>query len=1178
MGKTSFWVFNKSQDVVVPGAASAEPHGQNVAAVPNDSIPEASAVGQTAITDFFSPRPSGSSVNVPVFDGVQSECVVGVHAFDPTRRVFAIPPFISPCPSVRLAEVPSVFHVQSDCHIENYLDHTSPLFERDVSKLSRMTPSAKPESSVTRTSSHNKSVSDSSDDGTLLGSAAQRSESSFPASPQIAKEEVASDNFCSSSEFATSELVGTSLVEDAKTEDTKPDIENTNTTSDEERTLGNANTETDRKSETRNLKLVHELAMEKMKEKLHQKDEVAKSATKFAEGAAAKLAAVLAKHPDAGADSMEVYQLTKRRDGLLKELESSRDKISDLTRSVQETREQMATALTQRDDTRTALAAAKAESTSAKAETAEAYALGNQLSNMTDIAKKELKSSNDTIDAILKGKGHEVIKGQNRLITFLRVENEDFEQQLHASSLENMSLRKSLKEGAKAAANDVAKNRQLVSSYKKEVQSCNTRILELEAKKLEFEIALQAGTGFVALAILLRDREQTIAGLTARVEEVAILHQKEIKYENHVIEIQTDLQFMYQANDRLVQEVSELKEEVKREKLDNESLQAKLKLFDSKALLMSRYNNICNKHAILNILMKEKLTLQKGCTVLQKQYATLVQRQQSKQDLRVLIYDLLHRIIRLSHALTSRGAYPFNAGYADIANRVFLVAQVDEEDVFAEANTDGGEHEFDTEWIGEDLDDVEEEDSCNEEHGKDRGDDGGNKDHDNVDEASGGSQEDNRGAPGERATPNDGDTPGEISEYNNGGSQGCENAGVITDNKEVGSTSKSSSGKCPVSSAPTPLAEEVETSTAVAGDLKEVPKSPETFNGKDRSVLDPSKGQNVAILPMVDNTSDNTDTELLSLPDMDNTHVDDVEYSNRAKKQARSMPPETLKASKAAGATSPSTAAKGNSQDIWKGISFAIAENKPFSFTATPAADLETKPNEKSPIFKSFLASEPAKAETPVSEHSEAKKGSGFRNAQQKVAPATTEKAGLPSQIQGFNFGEMGGPVSFTSSSPSFPFGVTDPASTGMFSFSGQNSPPATIQAKEKASEEGVLKDETFKVDASNDGALKDEVTKEEAPEKKTATEETPREEVSESDRPEVESPREKKQKQKMKEENAPKEGEIPEDAPAPSEPSRNQRRAAKKQQKEAKKKAEKEAKTANAQASKRVQQAMMMR
>ncbi|KAF6223712.1 hypothetical protein HO133_000555 [Letharia lupina] len=141
----------------------------------------------------------------------------------------------------------------------------------------------------------------------------------------------------------------------------------------------------------------------------------------------------------------------------------------------------------------------------------------------------------------------------------------------------------SLKGEAKAAEDGIAGYRQLLSRYKREVQSCNAKILEVEK-------ALQTGTGLVPLAVLLRDREKTIAELTPhltiRVEEVAHLHQMESKYENHVVEMGTDLQCMYDANDSLEQEVRKMKKEVKRVIRANDSLQQKVTLFESKTLLI----------------------------------------------------------------------------------------------------------------------------------------------------------------------------------------------------------------------------------------------------------------------------------------------------------------------------------------------------------------------------------------------------------------------------------------------------------------------------------------------------------------------------------------------------------------------------------------------------------------
>ena len=154
----------------------------------------------------------------------------------------------------------------------------------------------------------------------------------------------------------------------------------------------------------------------------------------------------------------------------------------------------------------------------------------------------------------------------------------------------------------------------------------------------------------------------------------------------------------------------------------------------------------------------------------------------------------------------------------------------------------------------------------------------------------------------------------------------------------------------------------------------------------------------------------------------------------------------------------------------------------------------------------------------------------------------------------------MGGPVSFTSSSPSV---STRPASTGMSSFAVQKSPPVIIQAKVKAFGNDGSEDESPKIDMS-----KTRTTKEQ---------ETPKE-MSEVGGHEDESPKKEKQEKQMPEEVSTPQEEISEDAPAPSKPNRNQRRAAKKQQEKDAKKADKESKTANVQTRRHVQQAMMMR
>ena len=101
----------------MPAATPAEPHGEQVAAVPDDTGAGVSAAKQRTITDFYSPCSSAS------------------HGSGETRRVLSTP-FITPHPSVRFSEVPVVFQVQSDCVAEDYFDPTHPLFEREVSQPS----------------------------------------------------------------------------------------------------------------------------------------------------------------------------------------------------------------------------------------------------------------------------------------------------------------------------------------------------------------------------------------------------------------------------------------------------------------------------------------------------------------------------------------------------------------------------------------------------------------------------------------------------------------------------------------------------------------------------------------------------------------------------------------------------------------------------------------------------------------------------------------------------------------------------------------------------------------------------------------------------------------------------------------------------------------------------------
>lgn len=603
----------------------------------------------------------------------------------------------------------------------------------------------------------------------------------------------------------------------------------------EERLAAKADKEADRESEMR---LSHEQAMKEMQERLNAKDMINDSLTRFAAKSAEKLAKNLADR-DAEGDSVTVHHLTTRRDALLEEVKASQAKVSELIRSKQKISEELATAVARREDTRVALATAEAETATAKSETAVAQTEAAEVMELVRLQTTEIMKRSDMIEALLAGKGHEVIKGQNRLITFLRAESEDYERGLHESSADN----KILKEAAEAAAVETAEYRLTISSYKEELQHCNVRISELEANKHELENALQNGTGFTTIATQLRDREKTATELstqlTARVEEVALLHQLEIIYQNHVLDLQTHLERMYHANQNLGHKVTEMEK---------------------------AYTSLQEEHA-------------SG----QKENAALKQRktesQRSEQELKVLVHDLLYRIVQLSLALAFRGAFPFNAAYQEILTRAELVAQVEGEDVYAEANVDSCEHKFDNEEIEQD----DEDDLYNEEYGVDPGDDHGNDGGDDG-EASGEGHDNNRGASGESETVDGRGTPDQDWEDASEGSQDCEDSSLTTNGKEVTSTSattsNSDSRKHCLPSAATASAENSQASVAVPADSEGLPDPSETFKAKCRSVLDPANSPNMTDTHIVDSTPVNDDTERLPVQDLENTYDDDVKYSN----------------------------------------------------------------------------------------------------------------------------------------------------------------------------------------------------------------------------------------------------------------------------------------------------------
>ena len=262
-----------------------------------------------------------------------------------------------------------------------------------------------------------------------------------------------------------------------------------------------------------------------------------------------------------------------------------------------------------------------------------------------------------------------------------------------------------------------------------------------------------------------------------------------------------------------------------------------------------------------------------------------------------------------------------------------------------------------------------------------------------------------------------------------------------------------------------------------------------------------------------------------------------------------------------------SNGGEGKSQDIWKDISFATAENNPFSF--------EAKSSDKASTTNLFQPSPPAQATTSSSENSHAEEGN---KATGEAAPSTTKATFFPSQPQAFNFGGSTGPVSFTGSSSSLPARAVQPASTGIFSFSGQNPVSITSHIKEKVVEDDVARDESPKGDTSKMVANKEGGAVEETPEVRTAVEGTLE---SEGPRDEARQGQKKLEgtmlaKDTVEEESTTQE-ETPPNTPAPSPLTRKQKRAAQKQQKKAASKAKNEARNAGVQARRQVQKALLM-
>lgn len=312
--------------------------------------------------------------------------------------------------------------------------------------------------------------------------------------------------------------------------------------------------------------------------------------------------------------------------------------------------------------------------------------------------------------------------------------------------------------------------------------------------------------------------------------------------------------------------------------------------------------------------------------------------------------------------------------------------------------------------------------------------------------------------------------------------------------------------------------------------------------------------------------------------------------SNDVKSSKVSVSSGTSILSKSKGPPSPSSTSKGSSRNIWGGISFQSVENKPL-FQAAPAGKLEGKSKE---TLTPSTISKPAESEFHASENPEVKQGSGATKAEEDAVSSTKEMNIFP-KPEMFNFGGINDPVSFTASSPSFPARFYQPTPTRAFSVEGQNSRSTTVQSRVKADEDGVAEGES-----SKDGVPEIEALRETSPflpqsvtpylhdglyhPPRNLEEEKPKDDL----KPKYESlpntfPTEiiqkelpEKAKSAPREDSAPKD--VPASAPTPSEPSRKERKAAKKAQEKAAQKAENEARSAKSEERRRVEKAMMMR
>lgn len=1165
---------------MVPETASAETKGQAAETVPDHTNLEASAVKQTAITDFFCPRPATSLAEVPVLGG---------NVSDNTRGPFALPPFITPCPSVRFSEIPVVFHVQSDCVVENYLDPIRPLYEREALRPSSEPSSAETGSSLTKfglnthTPELEDSVWDTSNEETLLGSPAQDSVSSLPTSPKSGRE-IPSNTSSSPPKVPATELIGTSQAEDTGRDEAQQDIENYWVKKDEERLEVIAN-------------------MEKTMAEMNGK--LANTATAFqmASGANQGLQAELEKK------TTSLSQMEEDMDNLVHSLDAADRKKEQLKKELAHNRRDRKFHFDRAEEALTLIESDPTKEVVAKLLQAKAEAESTNI-----IQQREMESDMDYLRLQLKERCDSVVhltKSLSRVADFDRwkeIKKEMEELNARAKNLPE-ELQGAWSECKKWKGQHDAlweKHQKLLveqATLEDDFQRAQDSDME-EIRKLERELKNTAVTS-----------ERIVKGCLKQIFERLVRCSLYMESEGYL---------------PFNEEYQMIRERVR--KLTGEDYQKALEEYYDEHDIRDEFT--------LNDGDEEDDQDEEG-------HGLNNGGQAGNEESNRQGNDQEHDEGNIgNHGNVEVHTSDLAAGAADTTRDSSSAPQfptTSEDDTLAAATAKEEEVVAHTENFPELFTTAAEQatravaspPSVAQNYGA-------IAPSDNTQTLDGLSSGEPAQAPKiddvEPPNTNEGGVHSEKDEKATGVGQDITECGegVLEDDSSTDVVVGEENGsvkEAPNSAVPEGSDDDVNDETTAHQQNAMSPPVPASGNSPSaRAFLEPrgkkpafSGRESPVSTPAAKTKTESSEGFVFSNPLFASKPADakslltpagnaspnageTFAFGNgknpppsifatptadpKAKSGEGSITPDPLKIAKPAEATRFSAAAKGNSQGIWGDVSFAAAENRPFSFKATPAVDLETKSKEKSNVFESFPTSQPAEAKTPAFKFTEFQRDSEATKAPKEAAPGTTKEARFPKQPQGFSFGQNGSAVSFTGSSPSLSGRSTQPVSTGMFSFSETPPPSMTTQAKEKADGVDAVNHENTK-----EGNLKTKAPKEEAPKQEgleeaateeTPTKEAPKEVTPKADGPEDDSPQEKTQKEQTpKGISAPQEAtpkkedalkEAPSPAPSPSSPTRNQKRAAKRQQKKAAKKAEKEAGNANAQASRRVRQALMMR